>query len=115
MNELLDDQLAAAGWRVGTVAEFLGMTPQEEGILEIRVGLMKALRDHRKRSELTQAQVAERIGSGQAKIARLENGDGKATIDLLIRAAMAAGASLQDISNVFATAAQRAGAPDQAK
>lgn len=114
-DSVRDERLAAAGWQIGDAAEFLGMTPQEAGTLGIRFGLMKALRDYRRRSGLTQPEVAARIGSGEARIARMENGDGKATIDLLLRALMAVGATLQDISGVFARAAEVSVSPSQTK
>jgi hypothetical protein len=37
-------KLAAAGWKVGSVAEFLDLSPEEEAIIKIRLSLSKSLK-----------------------------------------------------------------------
>ena len=104
----IDSRLDAAGWEKGTVAQFLEMSPEESLFMEMRLGLKRALREHRRRSGLTQAEVADRAGSAQSRIAKLETGDPRATIDLLIRAVIAAGATPSELAQVFTAAAARA-------
>ena len=43
MDSIKRQKLEAAGWKVGTVAELLELTPEEEAIVEIRVALSKSL------------------------------------------------------------------------
>ena len=107
-KDKMDGRLDAAGWTTGTVPDFLKMSPEESLFLEMRLGLKRALRVYRHRSQLTQAEVPERAGSAQSRIAKLETGDPKATIDLLIRAVIAAGATPSEVAEVFTAAATRA-------
>jgi hypothetical protein len=60
--------LAAKGWKSVTVAEFLGLTPQEEAYIEVKLILSEKLRARRGKLNLTQAQLAEKIGSHQISL-----------------------------------------------
>jgi hypothetical protein len=46
-------KLEAAGWKVGTVAEFLELTPEEEAIVEIRLALSKSVKKMRQQEQLS--------------------------------------------------------------
>lgn len=59
--------------------------------LEPEFALAEALIEARKRSALTQEQVAERMGTPQAAAARLESGQGNPSIQTLRRYAEATG------------------------
>ncbi len=52
------------------------------------------LRDARRRSDLTQRDLASRVGTSQSAIAALEHGDTNPTIDTLRRCAAAVGVEL---------------------
>lgn len=43
MNTNKRKRIEAAGWRVGTVAEFLGLSEKESALVETRVALSKSL------------------------------------------------------------------------
>jgi predicted XRE-type DNA-binding protein len=91
-------KLEAAGWKVGTVAEFLELTPEEEAIIEIRLSLSKSLKKLRKQQELSQQKLAENINSSQSRVAKMEASDPSVSIDLLIKALLALGATREDIA-----------------
>ena len=38
-------ELEAAGWKVGSAAEFLGLEAAEQAMVQLRLGLGKSLRD----------------------------------------------------------------------
>ncbi|MCL1966868.1 MAG: hypothetical protein FWF67_03195 [Fibromonadales bacterium] len=40
-------RIEAAGWKVGSVDEFLGLTPEESAIVDMRFNLAKALLEKR--------------------------------------------------------------------
>ncbi len=80
------ERLEAEGWKFGTVAEFLGLTPEEEAIVEFRVALTKKLSSLRKEKGLTQTQVAKLIGSSQSRVAKMEAGDPGVSVDLMMTA-----------------------------
>jgi ribosome-binding protein aMBF1 (putative translation factor) len=95
-------KLEAAGFRVGTVAEFLELKSEENEMLELRVALAKLVRELRKREEVTQEQLAEKMSSDQGRISRLENNDPSVSVDQMLEAAFSLGAKRRDILEVLA-------------
>ena len=94
--------LEAQGISVGSAAEFLGLTPAQEMVTEVKVRLSYALRRARKVSGLTQAALAEQMGVPQQTVARLETIHKSITIDMLMRALITAGVSLDQIAQEMA-------------
>lgn len=101
MDKAKQEQLEAKGWKVGTVAEFLELTPEETVLVEIKLALGRNLRG-RRQSQMTQAGLAQKIGSSQPRVAKAENGDPTVSIELLLRAMLATGATPQDIGQAIA-------------
>jgi predicted XRE-type DNA-binding protein len=95
-------KLEAAGWKVGTVAEFLDLSPEEAAVIEIRLSLSKSLKQLRKQQELSQQKLAENINSSQSRVAKMEAGDRSVSIDLLIKSLLALGATREDIAAAIA-------------
>jgi DNA-binding XRE family transcriptional regulator len=104
MDPIKQSRLEAAGWKVGTAADFLELTSEESTIVEMRMMLSRRLKERRK-GLMTQAELATKISSSQPRIAMAENGDSSVSIELLIRAMLATGASAQEIGQVIASAA----------
>ena len=98
-------RLEAAGWRVGSAAEFLGLTPAEAALVEMKLALAGHLRSLRTRNAWTQADVAERLGSSQSRVAKMEAADRSVSLDLLVKALLALGASPADVGRVIARSA----------
>jgi predicted XRE-type DNA-binding protein len=94
-------RLAAAGWRVGTVGEFLGLSKQEAALVEVKLRLARRLRALRAQRGLSQAAVAKLVRSSQSRVAKMETGDGTVSIDLLVRSLLAVGASPKEIGRVI--------------
>jgi predicted XRE-type DNA-binding protein len=103
MDKVKRARLEAHGWKVGTVAELLDLTPEEAALLEIKLVLSQHLRQ-RRQQHMTQAELAARIQSSQPRIAKAEGGDESVSLDLLVRAMLAIGATPQDIGEVIAKA-----------
>ena len=87
--------LAAAGWRVGEAADFLGLTAEEQQLVELRLTLACAIRRQRQASGLSQKQLGERIGTTQPRVAKIEVGAPDVSLDQLVRAYTAAGGRIQ--------------------
>lgn len=95
-------RLRAAGWRIGTVAQFLGLDEQEAALVEMKASLGIRVREWRVRAHLTQTSLAMRLKSSQSRVAKLEAGDPTVTLDLLVRAAIAAGATRKEVARALA-------------
>lgn len=98
-------RLEAAGWRAGDAAEFLGLTPEEEAFIELKLALSGYLQQLRAKHGLTQAELAARLGSSQSRVAKMEAADASVSIDLLVKALLALGASRAQVGRAIARAA----------
>lgn len=103
MRAAKQKRLEQAGWRVGKVAEFLDLTDVEAQFVEIKVALAQLLRATRTRRRLTQFELAEKIGSSQSRVAKLEAGDPSVSVDLLVRSLLAAGAKPAEFAKAVST------------
>lgn len=94
-------RLQAAGWQVGSAAEFLNLTPEEAALVEMKLNLARRLRELRTRRGLSQQEAARLLGSSQSRVAKMEAGDATVSVDLLVRALLMVGASRQDIARAI--------------
>ena len=102
-------RLEAAGWRVGTAREFLGLTEEEAALIELKLDLARAVKAERMRRKLTQEELSERLGSSQSRVAKMERGDLSVSIDLLIRALLRLGVNRRDlVRHLSASTSKRA-------
>src|SRR2546428_10683810 len=97
-------RVKALGWKDGTVADFLGLTPEESALIEIKLALSRKLRQRRQKS-MTQAQLAKKLQSSQSRIAKAETGDSSVSMELLVRAMLATGATPKEIGKTIANKA----------
>ncbi|KOR37961.1 MULTISPECIES: helix-turn-helix domain-containing protein [Planktothricoides] len=101
MEKSKRQHLEKKGWKVGTVSEFLDLTPEETALVEIKLALSRYLKERRQQA-MTQTELAEKLHSSQPRIANAENGDASVSIELLIRAILATGATPQEIGQAIA-------------
>lgn len=94
-------KLEAAGWRVGTVAEFLELSNEEAAFIEMKLSLVRRLRELRTAQNLTQQQLAEMLRSSQSRVAKMEAADPSVTIDLIVRALLVLGASRREVAKAI--------------
>jgi DNA-binding XRE family transcriptional regulator len=94
-------RLGRSGWAVSDATTFLGLTPAEATLVEMRLALSRSLRERRLAAGLTQAALAEKLGSSQSRVAKLEAADPGVSFDLLIRALLSVGASRQDVARAL--------------
>jgi DNA-binding XRE family transcriptional regulator len=102
MNSAKLHRLEAKGWKTGGAAEFLGLMEGEAALVEMKVSLSQAVRQSRKLHGITQMDLARRLDSSQSRIAKLEAGDPGVSLDLLVRAALAAGAKKSEVAAAIA-------------
>ena len=95
-------KLQAAGWKVGSVKDFLQLSDDEALLVELKLSLADALKQARTKQRLSQVELAQRMGSSQSRVAKIEAGDPKVTLDLAVRALLAAGGTRRDLQKAFA-------------
>lgn len=101
MREIKRKKLVARGWKTGTAAEFLGLSKEEERLVELRVRLAEGLRQRRLQRRLTQADLAQALHSSQSRVAKMEAADPSVSLDLLVRSLLALGATNRDLSRLI--------------
>ena len=101
MRKTKQRKLEAAGWRVGSAAEFLALSPEEAALVETKVALSTALRARRTAQHLSQGALAKRLKSSQSRVAKMEAADRTVSVDLLLRGLFALGATPRDVAKAI--------------
>lgn len=94
-------KLAKRGWAVGDAADFLGLTAEEQALVDLRLRLARGLKLQRVQRRLTQGELARVVRSSQSRVAKMEAGDPSVSIDLLFRSLIALGASSSDLAKII--------------
>ena len=102
MGAIKRQRLEAAGWRVGDAADFLELSPEDVAFIEMKLSLSKRLRELRLSQKLSQQNLAKRINSSQSRVAKMEAGDPSVSLDLMVRALLAMGATREDVAIALA-------------
>ena len=101
MKKIYRKAVKDAGWRVGTVRDFLELSEAENALVELRLALSNSLREQRARHRITQKDLAELLGSSQSRVAKMESGDPSVSLDLLIWSHLALGATNRDLARTI--------------
>lgn len=102
MDEKKRKRLEKAGWKIGSAQEFLELSASEVAYIELKLSLAHQLRSRREKRQLTQTQIARKIGSSQSRVAKMEKADPSVSLDLLIKTLLALDASREEIGKVIA-------------
>ncbi|RKZ40945.1 MAG: transcriptional regulator [Gammaproteobacteria bacterium] len=89
-------KLASKGWKIGTVNEFLELTPAEATYIELRLALSENLKQRR-------------IQLNFSQIEKLETGE--VTLDFLIRALLTLGTTVKELAEIMVHSQDFAGNP----
>ncbi len=98
MDENKRQRLEKAGWKVGTVAEFLELSPSESEMVEFKLALSQQFKSLRESQKISQQALADKMQSSQSRVAKIEAGDSSVTVDLILRGLFSMGATRQDIA-----------------
>ena len=102
MDESKRKRLEARGWKVGTPAEWLNLSAEDEAYIALRLKLAEGLKAKRLGSGLTQVEFAKVVRSSQSRVAKMEAGDPSVSLDLLVRSLLALGASDRELARIIA-------------
>ena len=94
-------RLERAGWKMGDAAEFLRLSDEKRRFIETKLALAAGLRQWREKLRLTQTDVADRIGSSQSRVAKMEAADRSVSTDLLLRSLFRLGANRRDVARLL--------------
>ena len=97
MDEAKWKRLRSIGWRQGSAADLLDLSPEDEAYIELKLRLSGAVRSWRRRKRMTQVELAERMGSSQSRVAKIESGHPSVSLDLMAKSLLALGATQSDI------------------
>jgi|SRR6267142_1686629 len=103
MNHAKRKKLQKAGFRVGSVQEFLGLSNEEMALADLKVHLIEILRSVRKSNRLTQQGLASLIASSQSRVAKMEAGAPDISLDLICKALFSLGISRRDLGKMIAS------------
>lgn len=103
MEKTKKKRLEKRGWKIGSTAEFLGLTPEENRYIELKLALGEHLKKRRRSRGLSQDRVAKLLSSSQSRVAKMEAGDPSVSLDLLVRSLLALGSSEKDLAKVIAS------------
>jgi DNA-binding XRE family transcriptional regulator len=101
MKKTKKKRLESAGWKVGSASDFLGLTPEEEAFVAVKLALAQSLKKRRQRKRLTQVELAKLLKSSQSRVAKMEAGDPTVSIDLLVKSLLLLGASPKDLAKII--------------
>ena len=96
-------RLEANGWRVGSAQEFLDLSAEEAALVETKLRLSRAVRERRAKLAQSQAALAKRLHSSQSRVAKMEAADPTVSVDLLLKALFALGATPGDVATAIRT------------
>ena len=96
-------KIEAAGFQITTTAEFLGLSPDGEAFIELKIALGKQLKKKRLKNKVTQVELAMLIGSSQSLVAMMEAGDASVTVDLLVKSLLALGTTREELAIIIST------------
>lgn len=95
------EQLAKAGWKVGTVKEFLDLADEELALIDMKLSLARNMKQRRVAKGMTQQELATQLGSSQSRVAKMEAADPSVSMELLVRSLLLLGASRKEVGRII--------------
>lgn len=93
--------LEKAGWKIGSVQDFLELTDEEMALIEMCLTLADSVKQRRQSQGLTQSELAKKLGSSQSRVAKMEAADVSVSLELLIQSVLKLGASRQEVGRII--------------
>ena len=101
MKQTKKVRLERKGWKIGGAQELLQLSDEEAAYIELKLALSDRLRSLREKKAITQVEMAKMISSSQSRVAKMESGDPSVSIDLLVKALLALGATRKQIAGAM--------------
>ena len=94
-------RLEVTGWAVGDAGDFLHLSSAESELVELKTRLALLAKKQRKANNLSQDALAQKMGSSQSRIAKIESGDPSVSLDLIVRALLTTGTTRQELARAI--------------
>jgi len=94
-------RLKAAGWKIGSAKDFLLLSDEEAKLVELKLMLTNAIKASRRKRGMSQDDLARKMGSSQSRVAKIEAADPSVSLDLIMRAFFATGATRRELQRAF--------------
>ena len=94
-------RLKAAGWKAGSARDFLQLSDEESMLVELKLMLTDAIKASRQKRGLSQIDLARKMGSSQSRVAKIEAADPSVSLDLIVRALFATGATRRELQRAL--------------
>ena len=101
MDKARRQRINKKGWKAGSVKHLLALTPEECTYIEVRLALCSSIKERREYQHLTQTELARKLKSSQSRVAKMESGDASVSLDMLVWALLALGATRRNLANVI--------------
>lgn len=108
MKQAKRRKLEAKGWKVGNATDFLGLSPEEEALIELKISLSRSLKELRQSKRMSQVGLAKLIKSSQSRVAKMETASASVSIDLIFKSMLALGASPKDLAKAISSKSKAA-------
>lgn len=105
MNKAKLERLKKAGYRITDYKAFLGLSNAEATLVEMKIALAERVRAVRTAQQMSQEELARRIGSSQSRIAKMESATSDVSLDLLFKALLTLGEDSKKLAKTIAAAA----------
>jgi hypothetical protein len=102
-------KLASKGWKIGTVDEFLELTPAEVTYIELRLALSENLKQRRTQKQITSSDTQL---ANPSQIEKLETGETSVSLDFLIRSLLTLGVTVKELAEIMVHSQDFAGNPN---
>ena len=102
MRKAKQERLKAKGWQIGSVDDFLDLSPEESAYLDLKLRLSDGLKKKRTQQKISQKELASLVKSSQSRVAKMEAGDPTVSLDLLIKTLLALGTSDVELADAIA-------------
>ena len=89
------------------ITQLAELTPEEAEFVQLKLSLAEGLREERETQGLTQAELAQRVGSSQSRVAKMEAADPSVSVDLLVRSLLKLGARRGDVAKLVTRKGRR--------
>ena len=86
------------GWVAGDAADFLGLSDEESLLIDLKITTAMAIRRLRSQRKITQEQLAAMAGVDQSRVAKIENGSPRVTLDAMLLLLFVLGGTLADLT-----------------